>query len=70
MSNNIVPPIETLPVELFHRICDDLDAQTILYSLAEIFRGGLPRVEIVGFKNFRIRIPSIQLFCTQTESID
>jgi hypothetical protein len=38
MSNNLVPSIETLPVELFHRIFDNLDAETILFSIRPVCR--------------------------------
>ncbi len=34
----MVPSIETLPVELFHRIFDNLDAQTILFSIRSVCR--------------------------------
>jgi hypothetical protein len=35
---SIVPSIETLPVELLHRIFDDLDAETILLSIRPVCR--------------------------------
>ncbi|CAF3200229.1 unnamed protein product [Rotaria sp. Silwood2] len=41
MSNYVAPSIETLPVEILHRIFDNLDAQIILYSirpLSKLFR--------------------------------
>jgi hypothetical protein len=38
MSNDIVPSIETLPVELLHRIFDNLDAETILISVRLVSR--------------------------------
>jgi hypothetical protein len=38
MPNNIIPSIETLPVELLHRIFDNLDAQTILLSVRSVSR--------------------------------
>ncbi len=38
MTNNPRLSIENLPVELFHRIFDNLDAQTILFSLRPVCR--------------------------------
>jgi hypothetical protein len=38
MVNNPRPSIENLPVELFHRIFDNLDAQTILFSIRSVCR--------------------------------
>ncbi len=38
MANNSRPSIENLPVELFHRIFDNLDAQTILFSIRSVCR--------------------------------
>jgi len=38
MSNDIVPSIETLPVELLHRIFDNLDTETILLSVRPVSR--------------------------------
>ncbi len=38
MANNPRPSIENLPVELFHRIFDNLDAQTILFSIRLVCR--------------------------------
>ncbi|CAF1369931.1 unnamed protein product [Rotaria sordida] len=36
MSNNINPSIQILPVEIFHRIFDSLDVQTILFSIRPV----------------------------------
>ncbi len=38
MASNSSPSIENLPVELFHRIFDHLDAQTILLSVRSVCR--------------------------------
>ncbi|CAF1382834.1 unnamed protein product [Rotaria sp. Silwood1] len=38
MSNNTSPSIQTLPVEILHRIFDSLDAQTILFSIRPVCR--------------------------------
>ncbi len=38
MANNPRPSIENLPVELFHRIFDNLDAQIILFSIRPVCR--------------------------------
>jgi hypothetical protein len=38
MSNNRMPSIETLPVELLHRIFDHLDTETILFSIRPVCR--------------------------------
>ena len=46
MSNNTISSIETLPVEIFHRIFDNLDAKTILSSLR---RTSLHRFTAAGF---------------------
>ncbi|CAF1489447.1 unnamed protein product [Rotaria sordida] len=36
MSNNTNPSIQILPVEIFHRIFDSLDVQTILFSIRPV----------------------------------
>ncbi|CAF3314865.1 unnamed protein product [Rotaria sp. Silwood2] len=38
MSNNTIPSMEALPVELLHRIFDNLDAQTIVFSVRPVCR--------------------------------
>jgi hypothetical protein len=38
MSNNLTQSIETLPVEILHCILDNLDAETILYSIRPLSR--------------------------------
>jgi hypothetical protein len=38
MSNNINLTIQTLPVELIHRIFDNLDTETILFSIRPVCR--------------------------------
>jgi len=38
MSNNLIPSIEILPVEIFHRIFDNLDTETILLSIRLVCR--------------------------------
>ena len=38
MPNNINSSIEKLPVELFHRIFDNLDVETILFSIRPVCR--------------------------------
>ena len=38
MANNIVQSIQILPVEILHRIFDNLDAQTILFSIRPVCR--------------------------------
>jgi hypothetical protein len=38
MSTNIVPSLDTLPVELLYRIFDNLDAETILLSIQYVCR--------------------------------
>ncbi|UJR16665.1 hypothetical protein I4U23_003565 [Adineta vaga] len=38
MSNYLTPSIEILPVEILHSICDNLDAQTIFYSIRPLSR--------------------------------
>ncbi|CAF1126692.1 unnamed protein product [Rotaria sordida] len=38
MSCNIIPSIDILPVEILHRIFDNLDAQTILFSIRPVCR--------------------------------
>ncbi|CAF1104696.1 unnamed protein product [Rotaria sordida] len=38
MSSNIIPSIDILPVEILHRIFDNLDAQTILFSIRPVCR--------------------------------
>ncbi|CAF4774864.1 unnamed protein product, partial [Rotaria sp. Silwood2] len=38
MSNNIIPSIETLPLELLHRIFDNFNTETILFSILPVSR--------------------------------
>jgi hypothetical protein len=38
MSNNTIPSIEALPLEVFHRIFDNLDTETILLSIRQVCR--------------------------------
>ena len=38
MSNHIITTIKILPVELFHRIFDNLDTETIIFSIRSISR--------------------------------
>ena len=38
MSTNIVPSIQTLPVEILHRIFDNLDSETIVFSIRPVCR--------------------------------
>jgi hypothetical protein len=58
MSKNLIPSIEILPVEIFYRIFDNLDAQTILLSIRLVCRLFRSIVTLISLRQF-IRLHSI-----------
>ncbi|CAF3859433.1 unnamed protein product [Rotaria sordida] len=57
MATNTIPSIETLPVEIFHRIFDNLNAQTILFSIRSVDR--LFRAVVSTYGRFSFDFKSI-----------